>query len=81
MNKLWLWWRYSELRYWGERLKADFLWWVACRVPRKIAYLCAIRVGVHATTGPWSKCEAPTVTIAEMLKRWNVETPDKELPS
>jgi hypothetical protein len=44
--------------------------WLAWHLPRRIAYWAAIRVGVHATTGPWSNQIVPELTLPDMLKRW-----------
>lgn len=43
---------------------------IANRLPRRVVYWATIRVGVHATTGPWSDCEVPGVTLPEILTRW-----------
>lgn len=45
--------------------------WLARRLPRRIAYHAAIRIGVHATTGPWSWQVVPELTFADALKRWD----------
>ena len=47
-----------------------FAWWVAFHLPAWIVYHCAIRVWAHATSGRWSNVEAPAVTVADALKRW-----------
>jgi hypothetical protein len=44
--------------------------WVAWHVPKWLAYWCTIRVGVHATAGPYSGEEVPGVKLPDMLKRW-----------
>lgn len=44
---------------------------VAYLTPRRLAYWCAIRVGVHATTGRYSSQVVPELTLPDMLKRWD----------
>jgi hypothetical protein len=43
---------------------------LAWRMPRRLVYWCAIRVGAHATQGPYSKQEVPALTFMDALKRW-----------
>lgn len=49
-----------------ERLRR----WIAWRMPRSIAYWCAVRVGAHATQGPYSNQEVPALLFMDALKRW-----------
>lgn len=44
--------------------------WIAWHLPKGIVYWCAIRLGVHATTGEYSDQIVPELTIADALKRW-----------
>jgi len=44
--------------------------WIAWHLPRKVAYWAAIRVGAHATTGPWSNQLVPELHFTEALERW-----------
>jgi len=39
-------------------------------LPRKLVYWCAVRVGAHATQGPYSNQEVPALTFMDALKRW-----------
>lgn len=51
--------------------KSETMWAkIADWMPRKLVYFCVIRCWSHATTGPWSSCAAPDVTIEQALKRW-----------
>jgi hypothetical protein len=44
--------------------------WVASKLPRKLAYWAAIRVGAHATIGEYSGQVVPKLNFMEALKRW-----------
>jgi len=44
--------------------------WLAWRLPRRLAYWAAIRVGVHATRGRWSHQVVPELYLVDALKRW-----------
>lgn len=44
---------------------------VAYSLPKPVAYWCTIRVGAHATTGPWSSQNVPELTLTEALERWS----------
>lgn len=44
--------------------------WLAWRLPRRLAYWCAIRVLAHGTTGKFSGQVVPELTATEALKRW-----------
>jgi len=43
---------------------------IAWILPRQIVYFCAIRVGVHATTGRFSNQIVGELTFLESLHRW-----------
>jgi hypothetical protein len=43
---------------------------LAWRMPRKLVYWCAIRLGAHATQGQYSNQEVPALTFMDALKRW-----------
>lgn len=43
---------------------------IAWALPRQIVYWCAIRLGVHATTGPYSRQIVPELYFTDALKRW-----------
>lgn len=44
--------------------------WLAWKLPRRLAYWCAMRVGVNASSGAWSGVVVPSVTVLEALERW-----------
>jgi len=45
--------------------------WIAFRLPRSLAYWCAIRVGAHATQGKWGNQIVPELLFVDALKRWD----------
>lgn len=69
--KEWLRARRSLFRWWIHKQPDRFWSFVADRIPRRLAYFAAIRVGVHATVGRWSSQVVPELTIGDMLKRWD----------
>jgi len=44
---------------------------IAWRLPRRLVYWTAIRLGAAATTGPYSSQIVPDLLFMEALKRWN----------
>ena len=49
----------------------DKIWsWLSFRIPRKLAYFAAIRVGANATQGKWGTTEVPALTFMDALERW-----------
>jgi len=47
------------------------LWsWLARRLPRKLVYWAAIRLGAYATSGKYSNQEVPSLNFFDALKRW-----------
>lgn len=53
-----------------ERIKEKLAIELAWRLPRRLVYWCAIRIGAAATTGQWGKEETPTLTFANAIDRW-----------
>lgn len=49
-----------------EKITVTIAWWL----PRRLVYWCAIRVGAHATRGPYSHEEVPSLKFIDALKRW-----------
>jgi hypothetical protein len=43
---------------------------IAWRLPRRLVYWCAIRLGAHATTGRHEATVTPSLLFTEALKRW-----------
>ena len=46
---------------------------IAWRMPRRLCYWCAIRVGVNATQGAYSNQVVPELRVTDALKRWMPE--------
>jgi hypothetical protein len=65
-------WRIWWQRYEWARRREKLLTWFVWRLPRRVVYWSAIRVAVHATQGQWGSQEVPSLTIMEMLERWDV---------
>jgi hypothetical protein len=51
-------------------MRERFTIWIAWHLPRSVAYWCTIRVGVHATTGEYSRQLVPELAFTDALKRW-----------
>lgn len=45
--------------------------WLAWKMPRLLAYWCAIRVASHGTTGRFSAQVVPELTVMDALRRWD----------
>jgi len=63
------WWKYA-MRERMRRLKERALIAIAWAMPRGVVYWCAIRLGVHATQGPYSRTVVPELTVLDALQRW-----------
>jgi len=44
--------------------------WIAYRLPKRIAYWCAVRVMAHATAGEHSDQVVPELLAMDALRRW-----------
>lgn len=44
---------------------------LAWMLPRRLVYWCAIRLGAHATQGPFSDQIVPDLNFVDALKRWD----------
>jgi hypothetical protein len=51
-------------------MKEKIAIWIAWKLPRLLAYWCAVRVHAHATTGAYSRQVVPELTAIDALKRW-----------
>jgi hypothetical protein len=47
-----------------------FWLWLAYKLPRGLAYWCAIRIGAHATGSKYPTQVVPELTFMDALKRW-----------
>ena len=53
-----------------NRLIDSFYSWVAWKLPKKLAYYAAVRVGVNGTNGKYSNTNVASVRFMTILKRW-----------
>ena len=65
-----LWWRVT---YWFSRKISRLGLWFVWRLPRKLAYWCAIRVISNATVGQYSNQIVSDLLAMDALKRWDDE--------
>ena len=54
-------------------MKEKLLMWLAWRMPRSLAYWCAIRVGAHATQGQYGNQVVPDLKFMDALQRWDTQ--------
>lgn len=47
-----------------------FYKWLAHRLPRRLVFFCAVRVGAETTTGKFGNTIVPEITLITCLKRW-----------
>lgn len=48
-----------------------FYIWLAGKLPRRLVYHCAIRLGAAASTGKYETQIVPTLLFMDALKRWD----------
>jgi hypothetical protein len=49
----------------------DRFWmWLAWKVPSRLAYWCAVRVGANATVPPYGDQVVPELRFMTALERW-----------
>jgi hypothetical protein len=48
---------------------------IARRLPTRLVYWCAIRVGVHATTGQYKEQNVPELRFMDAIDRWERDQP------
>jgi hypothetical protein len=47
-----------------------FVMWLAWRLPRRVVYWCAVRLGGAATAGRYSSQVVPDLKFMDALQRW-----------
>lgn len=52
-------------------MKNNFYQWLVNRLPRKLCYYCAIRLGSHASINIYPKREYPNLTFFEVMHAWD----------
>lgn len=60
-----------DLAYRWRVKREKILMAIAWRMPREVAYWCAIRLFAHATTGEYGDGYPEETTVVEALRRWN----------
>lgn len=62
-------WRLKAARErWTDRLARKAAW----LLPRRVVEWAYIRVGAHATTGPFEDTVVPDLGMMDALKRWDI---------
>jgi len=49
-----------------------FYSWLAWKLPRGLVRWAAVRLGAHATTGPWAGVVVPDLRFMDALRRWDL---------
>jgi hypothetical protein len=62
---------WHNLKHDASRRAEKMLMWVVWKLPRKVVYWSAIRVGANATTGQYSNQVVPELLFTDALKRWD----------
>ncbi len=60
-----------NIEYEWSKFKENFWLGLAFKVPRKLAYWCAIRVSAHATGPKYPTQVVPDLTFMDALDRWD----------
>jgi len=66
LRYLWAWHIKTRFLRWAERLTR----WVAWHLPKSLIMWCYVRVGAHATSGPYGNTAVSELGMTEALKRW-----------
>ena len=53
-----------------EKYKDQLAQWVVWKLPHRIIYWATIRAVAHATQGPYSEVMVPSVSVMDVLDRW-----------
>lgn len=70
------WWQYRVHKFWHYGLPS----WVANKLPKKVVYWAAIRVGVNATQGFYRNQVVPELLFMEAIERWYIDYEQKPEP-
>ncbi len=54
----------------GRTMLEKVLWKIAFLMPRKLVYLCAVRLIAHATQGEYGNTVVPELAAMDALDRW-----------
>ena len=58
------------MNYEIEKLKEKFMLWFVWKLPKRLVYWCAIRLGAHATGGKYGNTIVAELSFMDALKRW-----------
>lgn len=58
------------MKYTIDKYFEKFLFWFVWKLPRRLVYFCAIRVGAHATTNEYGDTVVPDLKFMDALQRW-----------
>lgn len=51
---------------------SESVWfWLAHKLPRRLVYFAAIRLGAEVTTGRWGNTVVPELRFMDAIKRWH----------
>lgn len=59
------------LRLSWHKFNEKFWFWLAWAMPKKLVYMCGIRLWAHGTTGQYADTVAPELTMDEAIRRWD----------
>jgi len=54
-----------------QQLEEKFYFWLAWKIPRKLAYYATVRLGAHATQGKYGSQIVSELTVLESMDRWD----------
>lgn len=49
-----------------------FYYWLSKKLPKRLVYWCAIRVGCSATRGKYANEEVPALNFMDAINRWEM---------
>jgi hypothetical protein len=55
------------------KTKDRFCLWLSFKLPRRLAYWCAVRVNSAATVGRWGNEFPDQTSVVTALKRWEMK--------
>ena len=61
------------MKYTIDKYFEKVLFWLVWMLPKRLVYICAIRVGAHATTNGYSDTVVPELSFMHALKRWDMK--------
>jgi hypothetical protein len=68
--RAWILWQRQVFIWWKRRQSERIAMATAWKMPKWLAYWCAIRVIAHATTGQYGNTDPGMLSTMDALKRW-----------